>query len=220
MGERDFRGQALDEAGQSRALAAAKQLGPHVAEDRRGQVAISGRECVLDRILGEIARSEPGSCSAMEVGDHGGFGTVELQSEKLVEQVMEAEPVAVLVERYEEEIRLRHLGKHRPRVVEPKDFVAERRAEAVEYRGPYEELPGRPIEPREDLVREVLRDVTLTPGELARTPSWIVFVTQPEGGQSRGRPATPRFARRGEPPPRHRGRVPPFRRGAPRPRPA
>ena len=66
------------------------------------------------------------------------------------------------------------------------DLVAERRAEAVEHRCSYEELPGRTIQPREDLVREVLRDVALTPGKLARTPSWIVLFTQPERGEIQG----------------------------------
>src|SRR5262245_25965582 len=62
-----------------------------------------------DRLVDEALRATPDICAPVQRLRNAGLAMLELDAQQLREELMEAVPLAVLVQRQQEEIRLRQL---------------------------------------------------------------------------------------------------------------
>jgi hypothetical protein len=108
-----------------------------VARDQlAGAPHVAGGDCVLDRLPERVAVGEPGRRPAVQLGHPPRLRAGELVAEQPSEQVVEAVPLALGVQRHEEQTRPLELGQHRIRCGGLQERVAERAGHAIEHRGP------------------------------------------------------------------------------------
>jgi hypothetical protein len=119
----------------------------------------AGRDRVLDRLVGRAVLAVPRVRAGVQLRHELGLPPLQLDAQELREQVVEAEPLAPVVERQQEQVRacerLERGGGHRL----AGDGVAQRRAEPLEHRRAQHEGLQLRVEAVEHLGREEVDDV-------------------------------------------------------------
>src|SRR5271169_6605718 len=100
------------------------------------------------------------------------LGPGQLTAKHLREQMVIAVPLAVIVERYEEEVLALQEVNDICRVSGPGNRVAQRRAEPVQHGRPREEPPDVARLPAEHLLAEKVDDEPIVAAELADEGTW------------------------------------------------
>ena len=114
LGEREdgLAREPVDPAEQRRRLAAAVEVEPGAVERRGRRLRVTGRDRVLDRPVEVAAGGEPGARPAVQPGHLGRRLAQQLALQHLAEQVVEAEPAALGVERDHEQVAALELRQH------------------------------------------------------------------------------------------------------------
>jgi hypothetical protein len=125
---------------------------------------VSAREHVSDGACDVVGRGEPVAGARVQPGDVVVRARLrELATEDLPEDMVVAEPLATPVERNEEEVRPLDLAEHPPRRVVATHRITQRGTEPIEHAGVEQEPPRLRLLRREDLVAEVLHEVSVEP---------------------------------------------------------
>ncbi len=140
---------------------------PVVRDEVNGPRHVTGGQYVIDRFSRQPRRLIPGAGPFMQGEHHLWLDPGQAASEHLREELVIAEPVASLVERYDEEILPLEDVDDRRRVACPGHHIAERRAKPAEDSGPREELPDLGGLPAENFLDEESSDEPVVAGELA-----------------------------------------------------
>ena len=149
-----------------------EQLGHRLGVPRGGGV--------LDRVLDEPVRTAPGRRAATQ---HRRLLAPELQLQKLAEQMVIAVPLPARVQGDQEHVRARELREHRGRVLAAEDRVAQLGREPSQHRGAQQKVPGLGRERRQNLIRQVVRDVPSAADERPHPLIGVLEVTQPQRRQ-------------------------------------
>ena len=144
------------------------------------QVWVAGSSRVLDRLLHEPVRATPSRRAAAELA--GGVAP-ELELKHLAEQVVVAIPLAAIVERNEEHVRVREVRKHRNRVLAPQNCVAQLRREAPEHRRPHQEVLDLRCKRRQNLVGQIFPNLEGAARELPHSPVGVSQIPKPQSSQ-------------------------------------
>ena len=97
-----------------------------------------------------------------------GLLAAQVRLQDVGEQVVVPVPVALVVQRHQEEVRALQPLEHRPAAAPLEDGVAQVAAEHVEDRCPFQEVADLVGLAGEHLVGEVVHDVAIGPGEALR----------------------------------------------------
>ena len=125
----------------------------------------------------------------MQIGDEPRFAMGEIAPQQVAKQVVVAIPVALLVERDEEQVGAVRLSEQRGTVAGARERVAQRRAHTLEDRRAHEELAHRPRGILDHLV-QVVADLAVVPRERADERSPVLAPAQRQRGELQpGRPA-------------------------------
>ena len=149
-----------------------QQVGDHI-----GILSGSG---VLDRFLHEPLRATPGRRAAAELACCLG---AELELQDLSEQMVVAIPLAAIVQRDEEHVRVREVGKHRKRVLAPQNGVAQLRREAPEHRCTHQEVLDLRRKCRQNLFGQIFPNLAGTAREFPYSLVGVPQIPEPQSGQ-------------------------------------
>src|SRR6476620_9383063 len=89
---------------------------------------------MLDRSVERAVVAVPGECPAVKRGGEAGLAVLELDAQQLREEMVEAVPLAAVVERHYEEVRARELVEERAGALLLEHGIAEATAHALEDR--------------------------------------------------------------------------------------
>ncbi len=149
-----------------------QQVGDHIG--------ILGGSGVLDRFVHEPVRVTPSRRAAAELA--GGVAP-ELDLKNLAEEVVVAIPLAAIVERDQEHVRVREVGKHRNRVLAPQNRVAQLRREAPKHRRAHQEVLDLRRERRQNLVGQIFPNLAGAARELPHSLVGVPQIPKPQSGQ-------------------------------------
>ena len=144
------------------------------------QIWVAGSGSVLDRLLREPVRVTPRRRAAAELAS--GVAP-ELELKNLAEEVVVAIPLAAIVERDEEHVRVREVGEHRNRVLAAENRVAQCRREAPQHRRAHQEVLDLRRERRQNLVGQIFPNLAGAARELPHSPVGVPQIPKPQSGQ-------------------------------------
>jgi hypothetical protein len=160
---------------------APRERGDPVRRDGLGGSAdVACGDVVAHRVRDQSLLEVPLGRPAVQFG---GVAPTELQAQEVGEEVVVAVPLALAVERDEEEVRALDAPQHLGRVVAPGDGVAQRRAQPIQDARAQQELPHVRRLPVEHLVGEVVDDVAVVAGEARHGRRGIVASAQSQSGE-------------------------------------
>ena len=135
------------------------------ADEPGDLIGVTRCDRVLDRNLGLPVRIAPRGRSAIERRRALGLASFELGLEHLPEQMVVAEPAALVVEGDDEQVLALELLEHLRRVIAFEHGVAELRAHALENGGLKQELELRRLDAVELLGSQIVRDEAVVAAE-------------------------------------------------------
>ena len=137
----------------------------HLQDQPRDQVGVAGGLGVVDGQLGQVVGLAPGGRADVERPGLPGLTALQLGPEQLPEQVVVAVPAVVPVQRHQQEVRPLQRLQHPARPAGVQDGVAQRPAQAVQYRRAGEERHQLRGEPGQQLLAEVVGHEAVVAGE-------------------------------------------------------
>ena len=136
------------------------------SDEARDMVAVAGLFGVLERHLGLAVRFAPRARRGGGCRRRARLAPTQLGAQQIAEQVVVPVPLAVAVERHEEQVRALERVEHRSADrCDAEHGVAERPAHPVEHRRPSEERDVGCREVRQELGTEVVGEQPVVAGE-------------------------------------------------------
>jgi len=133
-------------------------------------INIPGRRGVLQRLLGQAVLQAPAGGAALQDGHQAGVQAGQLGQQHVAEQVVVAVPLLSPVQRYQQQVRPPQVRQHRRGPALPEHRIAQRPAHALQHRGPGQERPLPPGDPRQELRLYVVTDEPVIAAERDRRP--------------------------------------------------
>ena len=142
-------------------------VGPeHQAGDQTGHpVDVTGGLGVVDGQLGQPVALTPGGRPSMEPRDQLGLTQLQLGSEQLPEQLVVAVPLALAVQRRQQQVGVLQRLQHPARPAGGQDRVTQRPRETLQHRRAGQELHQLRREMRQQLRPQVVGHEPVVPGE-------------------------------------------------------
>ena len=141
MGRDRRLGQPIQPAGHGHPLPPAPVTEP-VPRDQRSRVSkVPGRAPVVDGLLDVAGLPVPGRGPPMQARHQPGLVVGQLQAQQLGEQLVVAVPLAMVVQRYQEQVGTLQLAQQLGRPFGLKEGVAQRARKALQDRGSQQEPP-------------------------------------------------------------------------------
>src|SRR5262249_38702242 len=137
---------------------------------------------VLDRRVDRSAGAMPCTCPAMQGRRDARLTVLELVAEERREKMMEAIPLASIVERHQEQVHTREVGEQLVRALLFEHRVAQRPTKLFEDRRPQHQGLTRWIVRVEDLVDEEVDNMAVLAPKLAHAGLSIVRAAERERG--------------------------------------
>ena len=138
----------------------------------------------------------PGECPPVKRRHKARFAVLELDSQQLGKEMVEAIPLASIVERQEEEVRSRERGQQFAGAFLFDHRITQRAAQPFEDRGTKHQGLHRRVVCFEHLVDEEIDDIAVPAPEPAHERLTVLRLPGARALRGRARPASPRFARR------------------------